>query len=180
MIEDKQLIRRLQKGDADALSTIYETHKNDLLTLALSLLHDRAAAEDVLHDVFVSFASAAGRVQLRGTLRQYLTASIINRVRDRLRRRRTRTSKLEALEPAETESDNPHETAMRAEQTELLTAALGKLPLEQREVVVLRLNARMKFRDIAELQAVPLPTVQGRYRYGLEKLRTLLNGEMRS
>jgi len=52
------------------------------------------------------------------------------------------------------------------------------LPDEQREVVILRLTAGMKFQDIAKLQQVSTNTVQGRYRYGLSRLRTLLNGEV--
>ena len=55
-----------------------------------------------------------------------------------------------------------------------LRAALA----QQRETIVLRLHADMKFRQIAELQEVPVKTVQSRYRYGLDKLRSLLNGEI--
>jgi len=55
-----------------------------------------------------------------------------------------------------------------------LTDALARLPLEQRETIVLHLNGGMKFKEIARMQKIPLSTVQGRYRYGLEKLRTIL------
>ena len=55
---------------------------------------------------------------------------------------------------------------------------MADLPDEQREVVLLRLTADMKFRDIAKLQQVSINTVQGRYRYGLDKLRSVLNGEV--
>jgi len=46
--------------------------------------------------------------------------------------------------------------------------------MEQRETVVLHLNGGMKFKEIARMQKIPLSTVQGRYRYGLEKLRSIL------
>jgi len=55
-----------------------------------------------------------------------------------------------------------------------LTDALAQLPLEQRETIVLHLNGGMKFKDIAKMQRIPLSTVQGRYRYGLDKMRTIL------
>ena len=64
------------------------------------------------------------------------------------------------------------------EQAGRLSQAVGTLPDEQREVVLLRLTADMKFRDIAKLQQVSINTVQGRYRYGLDKLRSVLNGEV--
>jgi DNA-directed RNA polymerase specialized sigma24 family protein len=46
--------------------------------------------------------------------------------------------------------------------------------MEQRETIVLHLKGGMKFKEIARMQRIPLSTVQGRYRYGLEKLRTIL------
>jgi DNA-directed RNA polymerase specialized sigma24 family protein len=49
--------------------------------------------------------------------------------------------------------------------------------LEQRETIILHLNGGMKFKEIAEVQHIPMNTVQGRYRYGLDKLRTILRGE---
>ena len=47
------------------------------------------------------------------------------------------------------------------------------MPFEQRETIVMHLNGGMKFKEISRMQKIPLSTVQGRYRYGLEKLRTI-------
>ncbi|MGD8500507.1 MAG: sigma factor, partial [Phycisphaerales bacterium] len=88
MLEDKRLIGELKRGDKEALRQIYMEYKDNLLTIATSLLHDTSAAEDVLHDVFVSFAGSVGGLQLRGSLRSYLTASVVNRVRDKYRRKK--------------------------------------------------------------------------------------------
>ncbi len=55
---------------------------------------------------------------------------------------------------------------------------MALLPYEQREVLMLHLHSGMKFRQIAETQGVSTNTVQGRYRYGLDKLRSMLNGEV--
>ena len=72
----------------------------------------------------------------------------------------------------------PDDTVIFTEQAGRLNQAVADLPDEQREVVLLRLTADMKFRDIAKLQQVSINTVQGRYRYGLDKLRSVLNGEV--
>jgi RNA polymerase sigma-70 factor (ECF subfamily) len=61
----------------------------------------------------------------------------------------------------------------------LLAGALARLPLEQRETIVLHLKADMKFKQIARMQGISISTVQGRYRYGLSKLRTILDGELK-
>jgi len=72
------------------------------------------------------------------------------------------------------DSDGPVRWAEFGEEAGRLTDALARLPLEQRETIVLHLNGGMKFKEIALMQGIPLSTVQGRYRYGLEKLRTIL------
>jgi RNA polymerase sigma-70 factor (ECF subfamily) len=56
--------------------------------------------------------------------------------------------------------------------------AMEQLPYEQREVVILRVQGEMKFSTIAALQQTSVKTVLSRYRYGISKLRSLLNGEV--
>ena len=72
----------------------------------------------------------------------------------------------------------PDQAVILTEQAKLLADALAELPEEQREVVLLRLKAGVKFRDIAKLQQTSINTVLSRYRYGLEKLRSTLDGEV--
>ena len=174
MLEDKRLIRELKHGDKQALRMIYMEYKDNLLTIAAYLLHDTYAAEDVLHDVFVSFAGGVGGLELRGSLRSYLIASVVNRVRDRYRKKKHHVVELDEVGQITSDSDDPEQSAIFSEESQLLTDALAQLPLEQRETIILHLNAGMKFKEIAQMQDIPLSTVQGRYRYGLEKLRTIL------
>ncbi|MHC4475826.1 MAG: RNA polymerase sigma factor [Planctomycetota bacterium] len=176
MLEDKLLIHRLKRGDEDALRRLYEKYKDDLRTIAGSLLHDTNAAEDVLHDVFVSFAESIGQLQLKVSLRSYLAACVVNKVRDEFRRRQSHTIELDKAGPIGSDSERPDKSAVAGETSRLLTDALALIPFDQREVIVLRLKAEMKFKEIARMQNTSLSTVQGRYRYGLEKLRTILDG----
>ena len=179
MLEDKRLVTELKRGDKQALRWIYEKYKDNLLTVATSLLHDSCAAEDVLHDVFVSFTAGIGQLQLRGSLKNYLIMSVVNGVRDRFRKKKHQVIRLEQVGPISSESNGPEQSAVLNEQSQLLTAALAKLSLEQREVIILHLNGGMKFKEIANVQGASISTVQGRYRYGLSKLRTILNGELK-
>ncbi len=94
MLEDQRLLWRLKRGDKEALRTVYERYKDNMLTVATSLLHDTGSAEDVLHDVFVSFALSVQKLKLRSSLRKYLITSIINRVRDRFRTKKHHTVNL--------------------------------------------------------------------------------------
>ena len=79
MLEDKLLIWRFNRGDKDALRRIYEKYKADLLKVAAALLNDSSAVEDIVHDVFVSFAQTTGKFRLSGSLKGYLAICIANR-----------------------------------------------------------------------------------------------------
>ena len=76
------------------------------------------------------------------------------------------------------DSVNPEQCIIEAEELMRLRKALTQIPYEQREAVILHLKGNMKLRDIAKLQGVSISTIHGRYRYGLDKLRSLLNGEV--
>jgi RNA polymerase sigma-70 factor (ECF subfamily) len=177
MLEDKRLILELKRGNKEALREIYMKYKDKLLTVAVSLLHDVYAAEDVLHDVFVSFAGSARRLELRVSLRNYLIISVVNRVHDRYRKKKHHTVELDKAGQISSDSHDPERSAVFSEEVQLLTDALFQLPLEQRETIILHLNGGMKFKEIANIQHIPLSTVQGRYRYGIDKLRKILSGE---
>lgn len=177
MLEDKLLMWRFKRGSREALRRIYDKYLDYLLTLAMALLNDINSAEDVVHDVFVSFAGSAENIKIDGSLKGYLGASVLNRVRDRYRRH----SK-EQLGFDETvqysPSQEPSEQIICSEESLQISAALESLPAEQRETVVLHIKGGLKFKAIAELQKVSVNTVQGRYRYGIDKLRSILNGEL--
>jgi RNA polymerase sigma-70 factor (ECF subfamily) len=97
MIEDELLKIRFKYGNSSALERIYEKYADYLLTIAIALLNDTTEAEDVLHDVFVSFARTANTFKVRGSLKSYLSTCIVNRVRDRLRSKKTEKQSLEEI-----------------------------------------------------------------------------------
>ena len=72
----------------------------------------------------------------------------------------------------------PEQWAILNEELLLLSKAMAQIPYEQREVVGLYMEGDLTFRQIAEIQNASINTVQGRYRYGMTKLRSLLNGEL--
>jgi len=178
MIEDKLLIWKFKRGSSGALRRIYEKYKDNLLKLASALLNDSAAAEDIVHDCFVSFAQSSQRLKTGGNLKSYLAASVANRARNWNRaKKRQETTSLNEVEPIVSTYKRPEQWIIDNEQLHQLNNALSQLSYEQREVVALHLQGGMKFRAIAELQGVSINTVQSRYRYGLDKLRSILDSE---
>jgi RNA polymerase sigma-70 factor (ECF subfamily) len=177
MLEDRLLVWKAKSGDADGLRGIYEKYKDDLLSIAFALLHNAADAEDILHEVFVNFAKGINEFELYGSLRKYLIKCMISRIHDRWRSKLYEVRELERGVDLASPQKRPEEEAMEAEEAERMTAALARLPFQQREVVVLHLLGDMKFREIATMQDVSINTAQSRYRYGLEKLKAVLESE---
>jgi RNA polymerase sigma-70 factor (ECF subfamily) len=178
MLEDEWLKWKFRRGSREALARIYEKYLDPMLTLAMGLLNDVSEAQDIVHDVFVSFAKSAPNFGLRGSLSGYLATSVANRVRDHKRRLRRQALGRDAESRVFRHSAEPDQMVIFNEEAARLSEAVAQLPEDQREAVVLRLTAGMKFQDIAKLQQTSTNTVQGRYRYGLSRLRTLLNGEV--
>ena len=174
-VEDNILVWKFNRGSKDALRRIYEKYKDDLLGLAITLLRDRNLAEDVVHDVFVSFASTVGSFGLSGSLKGYLSTCVANRARDRNRLRSAVSAGPDVVETACCNSDGPVENAIGTEESGQLHDLLDRLPYEQREVIVLHLHHELRFREIAKALGISINTAQSRYRYGLEKLRSIVN-----
>ncbi len=179
MIEDKLLIFRFRQGSREALRQIYDKYKVEMLKLAVVLCGESNTAEDVVHDVFVQFAQSGHRIKLTGSLRGYLATSVVNRVRN-LRRGAARhgETSLEEAAPLTSSQRGPHQWAILSEQLTLLSQALYGLPYEQREVICLHMEMDLTFGRIAALQGVSTDTAKGRYRYGMEKLRSHLSSEV--
>jgi len=179
MLEDKLLLLKFKRGSPDALRRIYEKYKDDLLALAIALSNDRVAAEDVLHDVFVSFAQYAEKLQLRTSLKSYLSRCIANRVRNLKRAKSQQTVQLNQAEDFSKDCEWPDRLVMSAELYRRIEQAMAQLPYDQREVIILHLQSGIRFRAIAAAQGVSINTIQSRYRYGLDKLRSLLSVEVK-
>jgi RNA polymerase sigma factor (sigma-70 family) len=179
MMEDRYLIWKFKRGSQDALRRIYEKYRNDLLKLAISLVTDVNAAEDVVQDVFVSFAQTGSRIRPAGDLRKYLVACVANRIRNRRRDQgRHETSGIDEAEWVVCAAKGPEQWAILNEELRSLSQAMAQIPYEQREVLGLYMEGDLTFREIAEIQNASINTVQGRYRYGMNRLRSLLNGEL--
>ena len=176
-MEDKLLIWKFKHGSSDALCRIYEKYEDNMLTSAVSLLNDLSAAEDVVHDVFVSFSQSADKLRLDGSLKGYLTTSVVNLARDKIRARQRHSLALDKVNPVKSDVEPPSDSIIGDEELQRLSFAMAQLPCEQREAIVLHLRGGMTFRAIAESQGASINTIRSRYRYGLGKLRSLLDSE---
>lgn len=170
-MRDRRLVHRLRHGDVEALQQIYHRYKDDLLTVAMSLLGDTQEAEDCVHDVFVHFAEAPADLRVNRSLRGYLVRCVANRAKNA--RKRQRLSPGPPVDEPQS-IDCPVRGSVASEESQRVFEALAQLPPQQREVITLHIHGQMRFREIAEQLEISINTVQSRYRYGIERLRTLL------
>jgi RNA polymerase sigma-70 factor (ECF subfamily) len=178
--QDKHLLKRMRCGDRDALRQIYEKYRDDLFTVAVSLLQDVHTSEDCLQDTFASLVGSVDSFNVRRNLKSYLISCVANRARDRMRKKAIQMDcPLEQLSCLAI-SDDPADEVISREESGQILRALSELPYEQKEVFVLHVQGELKFKAIAKLQDVSIKTVQSRYRYAIEKLRALLEKGKRS
>jgi RNA polymerase sigma-70 factor, ECF subfamily len=148
---------------------LYETKAAELILYGRALGLSHAEAEDVLQETFVALMQLPGQPE---KLEHYCVRSFRNRVlnyRRSLWRRMTR--ELESWRWFERSSD---ETPAEREAMQ----RLAELPLEQREVIVLKIWHRRTFEEIGDLLEISPNTAAGRYRYGLQKLKVRLEGDV--
>jgi RNA polymerase sigma-70 factor, ECF subfamily len=179
-LTDVQLGEQLAAGNADALEQLYDRYGTLAYSVALRLLGDSAKAEDVVQDVYLRLWNNAARFDAsRGSLRTWVLSSVRNRSIDYLRGRgaheRREKELPESVHAAGGGSDPWHEVAQSLEQ-DAVRQALRSLPAEQRRVLELAYFGCYTQREIAEMIRVPLSTVKGRMRLGLEKLYSYLQG----
>ncbi len=178
-MEDKLLIWKLNRGSRDALCRIHEKYRDDLVRIAAGLLNDVSTAEDVVQEVFLMLVRSSGNFEIRKNLKGYLTTCVVNKIRNLSRTKKPQNPiSLDDVEPAISNSKTPDQCIVCDEEYQLLYKAMAKLPYEQKEAVILHIQGKMKFKDIAKLQAVPINTTLSRYNYGLNKLRLMLDSEV--
>jgi RNA polymerase sigma factor (sigma-70 family) len=120
----------------------------------------------------------AARIQTSGNLKKYLATCVANRIRNRKRdQQRHKASDIDDSDCVISDSKRPEQWAILSEELVLLSKAMAQIPYKQREVVGFYIQGGMTFSQIAKVRNVSINTVQGRYRYVMNKLRSILNSE---
>ncbi|MHC4542213.1 MAG: RNA polymerase sigma factor [Planctomycetota bacterium] len=139
------------------------------------MLNDKSAAEDVVHDVFVSFVKSIETFRLTGSLKGFLLTCTANRARNLNKAKYQQGTNSDPPEATDSDADDPPYSIICNEQLGQLSRAMSELPYEQREVIMLHFQAAMTFKTIAKSLGISVNTAKSRYRYGLDKLRLILD-----
>ncbi len=177
---DEELISAICHGSEQAMEIFYQRYYRYAYALAYRLLHESTAAEDIVQEVFLSvWRKAATYQRQHGSVYSWLQAIVHHRAIDRLRSVANRNNQWAPLQ-VEGEQDPPSpqrdvwEEAWQKEQSQLIRSALAQLPAEQRDVIELAYFQGYTHTEIATQKQIPLGTVKGRMRLGLQKMKNLL------
>ena len=180
LLADEDLISLVVDGDARAFALLYDRHSRAAYSLAYRLTNAGQAAEDLVQESFIKAWRSAGGYRVgRGSVRTWILSIVRNRAIDHFRSQATRQRTREKIQTSASVT-GPNEAfaeAWRNSERGLLRRALEALPYEQREVLALNHLCELTHAEIAERLRLPLGTVKGRMRLGLEKLRK--NPELR-
>ena len=175
-LADEELMAHVDRKQAVAFEVLYDRHGGAAYSLAYRIVGDRAAAEEVTQEAFISVWRSGARFDsARGSVRSWLLSVVRNRAVDFLRSRAGKAPKLtfdddSVLEQRPAEERTEAEALQRETAAEL-RGALGKLPGEQSKVIELAYFGGFSHSEIARILGLPMGTVKGRMRLGLEKIR---------
>ena len=166
------------RSKADAFEVIYDRHAGAAFSLAYRICSQRALAEDVVQEAFLSLWHSRTRYDRnRGSVRTWLLGIVHNRAIDALRRRSVRDRGLVHDEGIEERVAAPDRTDLevgRREEAREIRDALDELPQEQSQVIELAYFGGMTHVQIAAKLEMPVGTIKGRMRLGLSKMRMAL------
>jgi RNA polymerase sigma-70 factor (ECF subfamily) len=163
----------------DEFTKAYAAHRARALSSAMGVLRDHAAAEDVVHDVFLAlWRDPALYDPARGSLGGYVAMMARSRAVDRARSLSAARAAVERLgvrdEPRPGAAEGPDDVAARREDRGRLLAAVAKLPPRQRDAILLSFGKGLTTAEIADASGVPVGTAKSRLRLGLQKTRDTL------
>jgi RNA polymerase sigma-70 factor (ECF subfamily) len=175
-LADEELMPWIAEKDPEAFEVFYDRHGGVAYSLAYRILGDRTAAEDCIQEAFISIWRSGARFdRTRGSVRSWTLSIVRNRAIDALRSKAGKAPKLtfddDAILEARPAEELTEEEAMRHETATEVRGALSQLPDEQSKCIELAYFGGFSQSEIARMLNLPLGTVKGRMRLGLEKIR---------
>lgn len=177
---DEELLSAICRGEESALEVLYERYHRYAYALACRIVRDPLASEDIVQDAFLSIWRKASSYQAQhGSVQSWVQAIVRHRAIDKIRASAHREYQWTPLQ-AENEQDPPSEQpdvweqAWQSEQHRIIHEVMVQIPSEQREVIELAYFGGLTHAEISEQCQIPLGTVKGRMRLGLQKMKTLL------
>ena len=167
--EDEFLMEAYARGDVLAFERLYRRHRGPLYRYIIRLVGDEATANDLYQGCWEKIIRARERYRPSAPFKAWMYRIAHNHVMDHFRR--NRPSEPAAEDRLRDPGPGPEEKLAKMQQDQSLAEAVSRLPGEQREALLLRLEAGLGLSDIAEVTGVNPETAKSRLRYAVRKLK---------
>ena len=182
---DQQLVSNYLEGNVSALETLVKRHKDRIYSFIISKVRNQALAEDIFQDAFFKVIKSLqkGKYNEEGKFLPLVMRIAHKLVIDHFRKAKripitvkpkSDYDDFDIFDIISSEEKNSEHTMMEGEQHELLRKMVQELPVEQRQVLVMRHYEELSFKEIAEKTGVSINTALGRMRYALINLRKIM------
>jgi RNA polymerase sigma-70 factor (ECF subfamily) len=179
-LADEELMQLVAEARIDAFEAVYDRHSGAAFSLAYRIVGNRVTADDVMQEAFMSIWRSRDRYEPeRGSLRSWILGIVHHRALDVLRRNSVhdrRRASAEGLEETHEAAERTDVEVARRDEARAIRAAIEELPDKQGQVIQLAYFGGFTHNQIAEMLEMPIGTVKGRMRLGLDKLRGHLSG----
>jgi RNA polymerase sigma-70 factor (ECF subfamily) len=169
--DDVQLLRRIGRGDEDAMAAFYREHGRIVLAQVLLVTGERVLAEEIVQDTMLAVWRGAGSFRGESSVRSWVIAIARRQTRDRLRGRRLRLVDDAFLADRPGPGPGPEVTALDRAELAQVTGAIRELALPHREVLGLAFGSGLSLPEVASVLEIPVGTVKSR----LTSARAALN-----
>lgn len=177
VISDSELVRMYQNGNLDAFKILLNTYKSKVYSSIYFIVKDKATAEDIMQETFIKALDNInqGKYQDEGKFAPWILRIAHNMCIDYIRKNKrypqVNIDECYAINSISHSFESVEAVTISSEHTDELKQIIERLPLEQKEVVLLRYYGDMSFQEIAEATGVSINTALGRMRYALINLR---------
>ncbi|MBL7700861.1 MAG: sigma-70 family RNA polymerase sigma factor [Ferruginibacter sp.] len=180
-LTDEQLIALFKEGNTYAMEVLVNRHKERIHTSIYLMVKDKYLAEDIFQDLFIKVIDTfrAGKYKEENKFVQWALRIAHNLCVDHFRKVKSkaviRTSEgLDIFEVLNFAEPSSEDKMMREQSSEKVMRLVSMLPEDQREIIILRHFADLKFREISKILNCSVNTALGRMRYALLNLRKLI------
>lgn len=172
---DETLVKSYKNGHPEALESLLSKYEKPLFNYIYGVVREANRAQDIFQETWLSLLKSMGGFEPAGTgsFKRWLYTIALNKCRDFMRSM-ARTKVVEEKLMQYTKQATSEESTGFGD---AVRQAIERLPQEQKEVILLRIDSGLTFKEIASLLDCPLNTVLGRMHYAVNSLRNLLGGD---
>ena len=175
--QEAALVRRCQTGDKEAFRTLVEQYRSMLFGTAYLMIRDRGLAEDAVQEALIQMWKHLPSLRLHSSFKAWLVRIVVNEVKQQFRKKQIPTVPLEQASEVTDDLDKAETAMIQNEESQHLRQALGMLPLEQREAVVLRYFSDLTVPEIAVVMGQREGTIKSRLSRALSHLGEILQSD---